>query len=552
MRIRLVAYALIVLLGIATYFNSLSGAFIWDDNSFIRYNDAVRSLSHAGDIFFHNIAYKGPGNYIYYRPLQELTYLLDYHFWSFEPSGYHLSNIFLHILVAIGIFLLVHLLTADFFLSFLTVILFIVHPVHTETVSYIAGRGDSLAAAFIILTLIVYIKNLEKRTLLNLLLIGLLTTLSLFSKENAIMLPLLIWAYHFCYRKKFDFLAALPVAAGLISYFLFRILLVHSPLDVLKNLGGLSERLPGFFYALSQYFKLLLWPFDLHFDYGQPVFSWQNPTVLLGLLIFVGLLIIAFSLKRRQPIISFSIFWFFISLLPYSNILTLFNFMAEHFLYLASIGFFLCLAMLLKFFYQRFEPKLFVQVSLCLLIVGWGSLTILQNVYWLDPVLFYQRTIQYNPNSYGAYTNLGVEYYRRGQPQKELEMYHKALEIKPDHAIALKNLGLALLDQDQLDKAEEYLKQAKLISPDLPQTYNGLGVLAQKRGDLEVAIKNFEEAIHIKNTYRDAYINLANLYKAHKKYNKAIETYERLKHINPSPDLDILIHQTKTLNHEDL
>jgi tetratricopeptide (TPR) repeat protein len=547
MKARLIACCIIILLGISTYFNSIVGAFIWDDNHFVRNNESLGYFSNIPKIFTHNIAYASAGNYIYYRPLQEFTYMMDYHFWQLSPQGYHITNIFIHILVAISIFLLIQTLGQNIFISFLTSILFLVHPIHTEAVSYISGRGDPLCALFFVITLIIYIKNLEKGSLLKASLIFLSFLLSLLSKENSFIFPLIILAYHFCFSKKFNFIKFLPILLGLMSYVLWKSILVQSQTNIFQNLSGLQQRIPGFFYALPQYFKLLLWPYDLHFDYGQPNFSWSHLIVLFGILIFMSLLTLVVSAKKKNPLISFAIFWFMINLLPYSNALTLFNFMAEHFLYLASMGFFICLAIFFENLYHKFSKKLLIQIALCLIIQWYGCLTIIQNTYWLDPISFYKRTIQYNPLSFGSYTNLGVEYSRRKDFNNEIAMYERALQIKPDNSIALKNLGLALIDQNKLDQAEEYLFKAQKINPNLPQILNGLGVIAQKKGNQPKALEYFEKAILTKESYSDAYYNLANLYLENKKYDKAIETYQKIADINHSLDIKKRIERIKLL-----
>ena len=141
---------LVVLMGLAVYSNSLRGEFLLDDTPLVEDNVLIRDVSGALNIFTKNIGEYSGKKFNFYRPLQVLTYMIDYHFFGFGVLGYHLTNTILHIGVALLLFWLIALLFGDVILSLFTSILFVVHPVHTEAVSYISGRADSLVSVFIL------------------------------------------------------------------------------------------------------------------------------------------------------------------------------------------------------------------------------------------------------------------------------------------------------------------------------------------------------------------------------------------------------------------
>ncbi|MFC1624718.1 hypothetical protein ACFL28_05380, partial [Candidatus Omnitrophota bacterium] len=160
-----ISIALIILLGFIIYGNSLDGKFMWDDEKLIEENTYIKEWRHIKEIFTENIG-KGAGEKSnFYRPLQMLTYMIDYSLWKLDARGYHLTNIFLHILVALGIFYLVSILFKDTLLSFLASIFFVVHPIHAGPTNYISARANSLVAVFMLLTLIFYIKALDTKKL---------------------------------------------------------------------------------------------------------------------------------------------------------------------------------------------------------------------------------------------------------------------------------------------------------------------------------------------------------------------------------------------------
>ncbi len=153
----------IALLGFTVYLNSLGNAFIWDDTQLVCNNAYIRSWGFLPQIFSQHLGAGAGSRYSFYRPLQLITYVWDYSLWGLNPAGYHLTNVLCHIFAALCLYWLVLILFRDTLLSFLTALLFIVHPVLTEAVTYISGRADPLAFIFIMLTFICYLKFLRAK-----------------------------------------------------------------------------------------------------------------------------------------------------------------------------------------------------------------------------------------------------------------------------------------------------------------------------------------------------------------------------------------------------
>ncbi|MBN2119677.1 MAG: hypothetical protein JW734_01300, partial [Candidatus Omnitrophica bacterium] len=341
---KLTAVFLISALGFIVYFNSLGGQFIRDDNALVKNNIYIKNPANLAKCFTRNIALGSPEKWNSYRPLQMFTYMLDYQIWKLKPAGYHLTNILLHILTGIMLYFFIYAVFGDSILSLYTSLLFIAHPVHTQAVSYISGRADSLAAVFLLFCFILYIRFLGLSTKGTFLFMVISYLGALFSRENSLILPGLLILYHFSLKKKFRASSFSALSCIALIYIVLRLTLLKSLLSNISYPTTFIQRLPGFFAAMAEYFRLIILPFNLHASYGLKLFSFSDPKVIAG--IFVTLILVFYALKKRKQdsLILFSIGWFFMALLPQSNLYPINAYMAEHWLYLPSVGFFLIVA----------------------------------------------------------------------------------------------------------------------------------------------------------------------------------------------------------------
>ena len=150
----------LAILGFTIYVNSLEGEFIWDDHVLIANNKYIESWNYIPEIFSQDIGAPAGERYNFYRPVQILTYKIDYLIWRFDAGGFRLTNIIIHILAVLCIYWFFSIIFKDSLLSFWASLLFLVHPVHTGAVYYISGRPDLLALLFMLLCYIFYIKSL--------------------------------------------------------------------------------------------------------------------------------------------------------------------------------------------------------------------------------------------------------------------------------------------------------------------------------------------------------------------------------------------------------
>ncbi len=258
---------LIVVLGLALYINSLNGEFIRDDIYLVKNNEYIKTISNLPKVFTRSIAAGGRDEWNSYRPVQMITFMVDHSIWGLNVKGYHLTNTLLHILAAISIYLLINILYGDRLLSFFASILFVAHPIHTGAVAFISGRADSLAAIFMILTIILYIRYIDLNNTRFFILSLLTYTLALLSRENAIILPFILLLYHYAFKKKLEMKLFLSISGIALLYILARLTLLKPLLSNIEYQTTLFQRMPGFFVAITKYLGLLLMPFGLHMEY---------------------------------------------------------------------------------------------------------------------------------------------------------------------------------------------------------------------------------------------------------------------------------------------
>ncbi len=504
-----VSVILIILLGALAYFNCLQGGFIWDDAGLVERNTYIRSLSGLPKIFAGNI-WAGIGESSRaYRPLQIATYLVDYSIWRLNPFGYHLTNLLLHILAGITLYWLLKLIFQNELLALLSSLLFVCHPVQTEAVAYISGRADPLAAVFIFMAFGFYLKFLQTQKQTDYLL-GLLSfILALLSRENALVLPVLLLAYHFAFKPKpaVKKCGAFFLIAGI--YLALRLALMNTVLSDSPVETTLIQRLPGFFAALANYARIMFLPVDLHMEYGGDLFKFFNFRVLLGMGILIFLTACILKSRKANAAVFFALIWFLATLLPASNFYPLNAYMAEHWLYLPSIGIFIIFGKWFADGYARKKTRFAALLLAAGLLAAYLGLTINQNRYWRSELDFFKRTLKFAPGSARVYYHLGNIYCDLQDNQRGIAMYSQAIKMNPAYAEAYNNIGNVYINSGSNAEGITYCQQALKINPQLPEAYYNLGNAYYNLGENTKSIEMLKISVQLNPVYLEACNNLA-------------------------------------------
>jgi Flp pilus assembly protein TadD len=508
----------IVLLGVLTllvYANSLPNEFVFDDLDMIVKKEAIRDLRNLPTIL-------GAHGRAAYRPLRTASHAVEYALFGLNPAGFRAVNIALHALNSSLVFFLFRTLLGGPLPAILAAILFAVHPIQTDSVTYISGRRDILFTIFYLAGFASFVRYRQTGRARYLVLTGFGYILSLLSKEMGISLPVLCIGY--------DVVRSLPVAEGkrrltpwqaiaegvrtairrnkgfyavstvmlfvLVWYFAFRV----SP-SMRRTMygGGLGPTLMTTARIFVHYLTLLLFPVTLNADYSFNAFpvsmSLGDPRALFALAILGG---VGWGIIRLLPAARWAAFgglWFFITLLPVSQIIPHHEMMAEHYLYLPSAGIFLAAAVLLE--RGLVQPRLrgATVAAFIVVVASLGIRTVVRNRDWRDSRTLWTKTIQTAPGSARAHNNVGEVALRQGHLQQAYREFQEAVRIQPDDAINRDNLGEALLRLGLFDEAEEHFRESLRIKPDFPKPHVNLGLVYLNRRQLDDAEREFRAAL---------------------------------------------------------
>lgn len=507
------------------YSNSLHNPFIWDDTGLIVRNAFIqdwRNTLKAFSIDLYSGTVLGSN---FFRPIQTVSFIADFYFWQLEPTGYHLTNIILQILVSFLVFLFACQITAKTAVSFLAAALFSVNPLSTEAVTYISGRAEMLMGLFLLAALILFIKSLDKTTgkkIIYIALSSLSFILALLSKELSLVFPLALCGYLYYFRRE-KFNKASYSLSLLSPYIIIALAYITLRLTVLNFAPLRPAALTQYPFILRlmvlpkiifTYLGLLILPVDLQMSRTliRPV-SFIGVSLSWGLLVLICLICWRMLFGRNiNKKAAFLLFWALIFFLPQSGLIPINAFVAEHFIYLSSISFFILAAYLL----QRFLRKEIFIIASAGLLLFYGMLTYSRNADWKDPFVFYEKIIRLSPESFQAHNNLGLEYeYRNMFKQAEFE-YKRALELRPDLIEARSNLANLYFKAGRFEEAKQEYFKVKESAPllKLGEVENNIGCIYEVEGLWDEALKSYHLALKLDPGLNFTRFNIAKIYQA--------------------------------------
>ncbi len=508
----------IFLLSSIVYLNTLRNGFVYDDKDLILNNSQVKEAS-LGKIF--STPFWGERKFGLWRPITVLSFRLDYLVDKFSPFIFHFTNIMFHSLVALTLYFFFLLLTDKENLSFFSSLIYAVHPIHTEAVSWIAGRSEILSALFFLLSFILLIlfHKGEDKNFVYLILSGLFFLFSLLSKETGVTLPLIYSFYLVAFQRKK--LKYLKTWTGLIYLLFLLIIYIHLRIKVLGGIIGPVGRAEYFYQyphltplftsplLFFKYLKLSLFPFHLSVDYTFAPITHASTLFLFLSFFFLLYIFLIFFTFKHYILISFSLAFFPISLLPFLHIVPIGWLMGERFLYLPTIGISLLIGILLTKINSRWEYAL-----LLIILISFSAKTYMRNFAWKDEFTLWKITAEDNPNSVRAYYNLATFFKEKGKFKKALNFYsiaHKNTKGRKEKSYAdiYNNWGIILGEEGKFKRAEELLRKALEINPFLSTAYINLGNIFIDKGRLDEGIDYYKKAIVINPNEPMVYKNIS-------------------------------------------
>lgn len=598
----LIAIGLIGGVALVAYSNTFYVPFLFDDLPNITQNPNIQikvlTLDRLG-LLIKNTYQESIRIFSYF------TLALNYYLGELNVFGYHLVNFIIHVVAGIFLYwfliLTFHLPSLkekygliSYKVALFTSLIFIAHPIQTQSVTYIVQRMTSMAGMFYLLTMVLYIKgriSSGNRRYLYFGCAGLAYLLGVFSKENVAILPLFVLIY------EFYFLQNLTISPKGKKVFITLVLIVGLIALVGLVIWGkryyeliiegykirdftLKERVLTQFRVVLYYVTLLVYPhpsrLNLDYDFTVSKGIIEPPFTLISILIVGGLLGFSLLRAKKMPILSFCILWYFGNLFIESSIFPL-ELVYEHRLYLPSIGPLLLFSLFvieglkrgrnwvpLAFLhlsknggseqclnYQRRGDKVketwiapignikqtrfhSAEITLFVLVVFLlTSGSYLRNRIWNDEIALWTDCVRKSPHKSRPYVNLGTAYINSGQYDKALETNQKAIEINPKEACAYHNLGIIFQKIGDLNKAILMCKKALEIKPNLYIAYYTLGGIYFENSQYAESAEAFKTFLKVFPYFPEAHNRLAIAYAAQKKFDNAIVEFEWEIKINP-------------------
>jgi tetratricopeptide (TPR) repeat protein len=511
------------------------------------------------------------------------TFALNYWLGGEDVAGYHIVNIVVHTVNALLVYALVVLSLRTPVLrearmqgkgraiALFSALLFASHPVQTEAVTYIVQRLASLATLFYLLSVVSYARwrlglsggssHFRQLHWYSLSLVS--AILAMKTKETAFTLPVVICLYEAMLFRGRAGKRALPLVPLLLTMLIIPAGLIGAgkPLGEVISDASAATRVQSILsrhdYLATElrvivtYLRLLFFPFGQNFDYDYPLFhSFSDLPVLLSLFLIVLLLGLAVYLVFREKgkasllrLVSFGIFWFFITLSVESGVVPIADVIFEHRLYLPSAGFFMALAAAGFVGARWLQDKRKVKMNAAVVVVSvavivcFSGLAYARNMVWGSEVSLWRDVIKKSPQKARGYNGLGLAYYNLRDYDRAIGEFEMAIALYPEYAVALNNMGNAFLREGIYDRAIDAQTRAIALESGNPIFRFNRGVSYDAMGQYDRAIEDYEKAVALDPSYADAYNNLGVVYHRKGQLPQAIEEYTKAVALNPGNSL---------------
>lgn len=585
----MIGYILIGIVCVAAYSNTTHVPFQFDDPYNIVEKSYVRDIRHflggtEGEEF-------SPDHGFRMRPVGYFTFALNYRVHGADVVGYHVVNLAIHVLNA----LLVHGLVMLLFqtpamlgtplkdssrrLALFASLLFASHPVQTEAVTYIVQRLASLATLFYLASLVTYLRarlsspEAPGRYASLPWCAGSLifAVLAMKTKEISFTLPLVVVLCEFLFFRGRGVRRMLCVAPLLLTTAIIPagLLAGGNKLGELIGESGAATRIESSLsrgeYLLTQfrvmvtYLRLLVLPVNQNLDYDYPVYrSFSQPEVFLSFLFLSALFGLGVYLLRRDRkcpsgvrLVSFGIFWFFITLSVESSVIPIVDVIFEHRVYLPSVGFCIAVVGALFLFARKLEAcrkgaERVLVAGLSVAVVALCVLAYARNGVWGSEVSLWEDTVKKSPAKARSYNGLGLAYENAGRNDEAIRSYAKAVVIRPEYPVAYNNLGSVYTKEKQYDRAIQEYSTAISLEPGNAIFRNNRGIAYLYASDLDRAIADFLSAISLDTYYAAAYGFLGIAFHGKGMDERAVEVFSRAISLRPE---DVSFHYNRALSY---
>lgn len=564
----------IVCLGIFLYAYTLNFPFQFDDHIYLVGNPFITQMkAFVFETSFKDLAlhsYKlGQGfdpsvNFIL-RPVSYFSFHLNYLVDGFQPRGFRLMNIAIHCAnAALLFFLLDHLIRKSpkaahlsegsrFFIPLVASLLFIAHPLHTESVTYIVQRFTSLVAFFTLAALCLHLLSLTASTRASALLLRIVsvvaTILGMLTKECMFTMPLLFVLVHMmvlggtlrraCWQALPHLLCMLilPALVLITSHVQSGNSDIGHAMQIASSSKDPTYRYHYFVTQLGiilEYVRLIVWPQGLNVDREYMMAqSFHQLRVWLSAVVILFFLVLGWRLGRsqgiRRSLIGLGIFWYFLSLAVTSSVIPLDDLIVDHRTYTASMGVMIlgaCAFDLLRTKPHRWAGMRWstpVGAAACIALLATATVT--RNDVWRSEATLWADTVMKSPNKARPWDNLGVCHFQQGRPQEAILCLTRAAELNPSYIPAYVKLGILLNGQSKFMESIEWSKKGLKVAPEAASLYYNIGFAYCRVGLLKEGQEAMENAVKYMPTLAAAHAALGMIHHRAKHYRRALKHY---------------------------
>ncbi|MEP6602683.1 MAG: tetratricopeptide repeat protein [Spartobacteria bacterium] len=534
-----ICIALAVIAG-AVYGRTLTYGFVnYDDDTYVYENaEALRGLSLGG--IARAFVRLDSSNW---HPMTTISHMLDCQLFGLWAGGHHFTNVVLHAMAAVLLFLVLKQITGALWRSALVAAIFAIHPLRVESVAWIAERKDVLMGVFFMLTVAAYARYARAPSPARYIIMSILFACGLMSKPMFVTIPVILLLLDYWPLDRLQdrralprlILEKLPLLAMSVGSSLVTFLAQKGTLQSVNELPT-SWRIGNAAVSFVAYIWQSVWPVDLAVLYPHPENSLTALQVGGALAFLFAATIAALVWRKRYPYIFVGWIWYVIMLIPVIGLIQVgVQARADRYIYLPQIGLALIATwgacdIVRRMRYRR--PILVTASILSVTLMAWRARA--QTAYWRDSETLWRHTIAVTSDNDTAQNNLGSDLFKRGQIAEAMTLFESAVKLRPSDPLLLDNVAKGFAETGHLDEALAQYEHIVQLHPNIPEVRCGYGKVLLRKGRADEAIIQEEQAIRLRPQLPDAHCELGNAFIAKGEFDKAALEYQKMLDLQPN------------------
>jgi tetratricopeptide (TPR) repeat protein len=534
----ILASGVIILIALFCLFGTLNNGWVnWDDPAYVLGNSLIFELSSESI----STIFQTPEVVGLYHPLTLISLAIDYHFWETDPYGFHLTNLIIHLVNTLLVFVLFRRVKASILVAGLVALLFGMHPMHVESVAWISARKDVLYTFFFLISILTYLRSTASPGLRQILwLTASLAAccLSLLSKNIAFTLPFVLFLFDYLEGRKISLRSSLNKVPFIVLAVIAMVVAQSGQVesDSMRSISSVDFSQTifyGMYNSIFYIFKAIV-PINLAAFHPFPMEGDSLSLQYLAVIPFLGLLFALYISYKRSRKLFFGLLFFLITIAPLLQIIPFGKALSsERYTYVPYIGLFYILAIFVesKLLSDKKWMKYLVLSGTVIWLIFLTIQTRKQSTAWENGETLWTQVIDQYPNSNWAYMSRGLYYAEQDETSLALEDLNQSIEIEP-FAQALYERGILIEVGDPEGALRDYYHSIELDST-YAKSHVNIGVIHGRNNELDKAINSFEAAIRNDEDYSFAYFNCATALKVTGNQAKALKYYSKAISIEP-------------------